>query len=154
MVRTPIEHGTQNGYGRGCRCTDCTGAHAADSAVRREINHAVGAINPGVIKKHGSRSTYVQWGCRCAECRKANVDYDKDRRRRRLAEQNAARAQLSFRHDSVPEQVWQVARDWNLVGAAALAEILNEYEKWRHAQFEPKEDAPDDRAEDAQPDAV
>ena len=155
MVRTPIEHGTQNGYGRGCRCTDCTGAHAADSALRREINHTVGAINPGVIKKHGSRTTYVQWGCRCAECRKANVEYDKARRRRRAAEIAAALSRMVFTADTLPKEVVDVwvtqAGGTSLYG---VADILNAYEKWRYEKFTPKEDQSHDRGGDAQSDAV
>lgn len=35
---------------------------------------------------HGTRTRYIAGGCRCARCKKANLDYYHARRRRRLAE--------------------------------------------------------------------
>ena len=33
--------------------------------------------------QHGKRTTYIQWGCRCQECKRANADYQRGARERR-----------------------------------------------------------------------
>jgi len=40
---------------------------------------------PSPLPKHGRPSTYVNWGCRCEKCRKANADAQRIARARRAA---------------------------------------------------------------------
>jgi hypothetical protein len=143
----PLVHGTDTGYGKGCRCADCRAAHAEHGQYQREMYRMLAAIDPSVVKEHGTRSAYTQYKCRCEACRAANREYGQ-KRRRRLAELEAQ--MFEFTAYNLPAEVVAV---YNNPGAdmVALANILNTYEHWRRSQLTKKDEGPNDRIEDAQP---
>lgn len=63
-------HGRVTLYGQGCRCAVCTEAQRIYRAVfqqgQRLARTRAGAIPETV--KHGTGSTYTNWGCRCEPC--------------------------------------------------------------------------------------
>jgi len=65
-------HGTRARYQAGCRCDACTAANAAywqrRTAERRQL------LAEGCDVEHGKRSTYINWGCRCATCVQVNSE--------------------------------------------------------------------------------
>ena len=69
---TPTVHNASTYSNHGCRCAECTAAHAAYQLRRRAERRALleaGDVNP----QHGSESTYVNYDCRCADCRAAHA---------------------------------------------------------------------------------
>jgi hypothetical protein len=54
-----------------CRCDLCREANRLDQRRQAAKRKATRPIPPHV--KHGSMSTYSNWGCRCAACTKANT---------------------------------------------------------------------------------
>lgn len=67
------DHGKASTYDTyGCRCEDCTSAHAARVAAQRARRKA-----RGVMGEHGSVSTYTNYGCRCEDCRNAMRHYQR-----------------------------------------------------------------------------
>lgn len=80
-----IPHGTAGGYTNfACRCEDCTAAAREDdrryrAANRDKVNAAKAAYlsrkrsTPFEDIPHGTTVGYSTYGCRCADCRKANT---------------------------------------------------------------------------------
>ena len=63
--------GSGSGYTQGCRCELCKMAYARRQRVRRKRRGEelrAGLVNP----QHGTRSTYLNYECRCPECTAAN----------------------------------------------------------------------------------
>lgn len=63
-----------------CRCDECRAAHAErfrhERQARRErLTEEASAL------EHGTKSTYSNWGCRCAPCTEANKRAFADRRK-------------------------------------------------------------------------
>ena len=79
-------HGLPSTYRHGCRCEDCRVAHTAYTVVERAVRAERLAADP-TLAPHGKRTTYTNWGCRCALCVTANTQQDsrKVRRERVLA---------------------------------------------------------------------
>lgn len=79
-----VPHGTYTAYNRWkCRCIKCKAKNAEmgrEWRAKRE-QRAVGQPRPKVVPEHGTRSRYNSktHPCRCARCRKANTDYEKER---------------------------------------------------------------------------
>src|ERR1043165_580265 len=59
----------------GCRCAVCKAANARRCARRRKKR------DPSQLpsEKHGKRSTYANWNCRCPECTAAWNAYQNER---------------------------------------------------------------------------
>lgn len=95
-IEYPIPHGTENGYNRGCRCSECTKAQTLARKGRRQrqaarerekniLRHTHHAIVDRIQRipnrevedglQHGTDSTYSNHGCRCAECKEARRVY-------------------------------------------------------------------------------
>lgn len=74
-------HGTAACYIRGCRRPECI---EANRIVNREVKERrIARFKAGQVKiKHGV-SGYVNWSCRCADCRNAWSAYLRDRRNSR-----------------------------------------------------------------------
>lgn len=68
-------HGSDSGYGQGCRCDACRSAHAAATRLRRAEKATRLDEAP-----HGTANTYTNWGCRCAPCTAAHSAALKRRR--------------------------------------------------------------------------
>lgn len=61
-------HG-MNGYSNlGCRCDICREANTAYNLSMREVRARRIAADPS-IRPHGVETTYLNYRCRCAECR-------------------------------------------------------------------------------------
>lgn len=81
-----FEHGTQDGYRWGCRCSGCKEAKAEysrDLRIRKQ----------GVIENHGTSTAYTR-GCRCDVCKDAKSRSDKAsylRRKERKASEEKIR---------------------------------------------------------------
>jgi hypothetical protein len=113
------------------------------------------AINPDVIKQHGTRSTYTQYGCRCEECTAANREYDRERRRRERRGDRVMNKTFTFQGGTVPVEVLKVAKHYLFpVTPFVLAEILNAYEQWRRSELTTEKGQPNDRIEDTRPGGV
>lgn len=74
MRRTPVSesdtrHGTYAGYKAGCRQPCCMRARRAYSRRRIARQKAVGL--PANDSRHGTGLGYVEWSCRCVDCRDA-----------------------------------------------------------------------------------
>ncbi len=66
-VHGPTLDGTE---GKGCRCDECRGANSVWSASsRHKRGQRKGELLP---EAHGKDSTYINWECRCADCRAAH----------------------------------------------------------------------------------
>jgi hypothetical protein len=65
-------------YNKGCRCDECRTISTQKAAARkwRRILRTVAGENgkPYAVHapRHGTLSTYTNWGCRCDPCRVAN----------------------------------------------------------------------------------
>ena len=59
-------HATHSGYVGGCRCADCSRAHAEYCKVSRVRRGERTDAAP-----HGTASGYWNWNCRCDPCRTA-----------------------------------------------------------------------------------
>lgn len=59
----------------GCRCEICKAANARRCDRRRKQR------DPSLLPpdKHGKKSTYANWNCRCTECTKAWSEYQNTR---------------------------------------------------------------------------
>ena len=65
-----MEHGTLYGYNRvDCRCDYCRATNARYHRGFRSRYR-----NPTTLR-HGHRSTYVNYLCRCGDCSAANREY-------------------------------------------------------------------------------
>ena len=76
--RPPAPHGTPGRYKSNkykCRCQECQAAMAADRADRKaaRFEQTKDPNDP----RHGKRSFYTNYGCRCDRCTEANNDYFK-----------------------------------------------------------------------------
>jgi hypothetical protein len=74
--RPPAPHGTAGRYKSkkyACRCQPCSAAMAAYTQTLKE-NRKREAENPD-DPRHGTRSFYTNYGCRCERCTQANKDY-------------------------------------------------------------------------------
>lgn len=69
----PVEHGTVKKYRALCRCDACRIAWASYCREEREKRSKVAPKNTRL--KHGSISTYNNWGCRCDKCKAAAKTY-------------------------------------------------------------------------------
>lgn len=82
------DHGTPNGYNRGCREACCRGARAEYERERRANQKKIGARSPELIP-HGTLAGWTCWGCREACCEieyvRAQVRYLRNRRAREAA---------------------------------------------------------------------
>lgn len=97
---TDIPHGTGHGYRNyGCRCVECTAANAASAKrYRLENPEASRAAHQRYMKKlrksddipHGTTHGYVNYRCRCDECRRANTEYRREYRARKKQQQKPA----------------------------------------------------------------
>lgn len=74
-----MRHGAR-GYVNGCRCERCTASNTKRNAIRRKERHALRVLVDGRLvaksvpdEKHGSASTYSNWGCRCQKCSEAHI---------------------------------------------------------------------------------
>lgn len=74
------EHGTDSLYQQGCRCDACRGAHAADSRARRQRFRQRVAEGDLSRVPHGTHAGYANHGCRCADCREAQLQHVADLR--------------------------------------------------------------------------
>lgn len=73
-----MKHGA-SAYRHGlCRCEVCR----ADVYREVSLRAARLAADPS-LAPHGDRSTYTNWGCRCADCTRVHVAYCADRRKLR-----------------------------------------------------------------------
>jgi DNA-binding CsgD family transcriptional regulator len=91
----PLLHGTQRGYNRGCRCSECTAASTQrmrDYVTRKKADGFAGL-------DHGSYSTYGI-GCRCKLCREAN----------REAQTKIRRARGQVPHAEASKLRWETRR--------------------------------------------
>lgn len=61
--------GTQAAYARGCRCVDCTRANR--DAHRVAISKMKDKGLAPDDERHGTATSYSQWGCRCDRCKSA-----------------------------------------------------------------------------------
>lgn len=78
-------HGIATTYNRGCRCGQCVENNYQRqkfNGFKREVRVRAGFVDVSKMK-HGKRSTYINWGCRCEPCSKAHSDACKDYLRRR-----------------------------------------------------------------------
>jgi hypothetical protein len=57
-------HGTNRGYGAGCRLYCCVDAHTIYS-TQKKIERVARGIPERV---HGTRNGYTNYGCRCTRC--------------------------------------------------------------------------------------
>lgn len=95
--RRGVQHGTNANYVAGCRCVDCTTAHAVAQADYRERRKQVsGVTSRGSTRTGptcGTDSAYVG-GCRCDRCRAAHAkskrEWKSKVRARQLAQQEGA----------------------------------------------------------------
>lgn len=81
-----IQHGTPARFRSGCRCKLCVNRQKACRSKRRLIQlqrHLDMLAKDFNCVKHGSLSTYTNWGCRCVDCSEAMAAYS--RRARLLA---------------------------------------------------------------------
>ena len=62
-------HGHESTYAVGCRCVDCTEAHARCTA-RWRAKAKDRALSGSPDVPHG-RGGYTNWSCRCDVCKKA-----------------------------------------------------------------------------------
>jgi hypothetical protein len=82
--------GSVTGYNQGCRCPDCTGAHAVTTRGRRgryrDAREWAPTIGRWVYKatmiKHGSASAYRTYGCQCPACHEWERANRKPRRKK------------------------------------------------------------------------
>jgi hypothetical protein len=72
------DHGARR-YKRGCRCDICREANCARSLRERRARYEMGP--PAHV--HGTYNGYMEWGCRCRECKDANRDYHTAQTRKR-----------------------------------------------------------------------
>jgi hypothetical protein len=82
---TDLHGGTR--YNRGCTCDVCLRAHRERLAQLRREHAAARVLIDGRLvatgaPQHGSRSTYVNWMCRCVPCTAAHTASLAARRRR------------------------------------------------------------------------
>lgn len=63
-------------YEQGCRCEVCVEAW---NARHRELRAARSAREVPDSVPHGVRSTYVNYGCRCAACYQAQAEANRNR---------------------------------------------------------------------------
>jgi hypothetical protein len=88
-------HGTSGGYtNHKCRCDECRAAWRAYISRRRAERYA--EVNGGPASddvrakkladvKHGTESTYTNWGCRCRPCTDGHNAYCRAARQRRAS---------------------------------------------------------------------
>lgn len=62
-------HGTLHKYRSGCHCDECRAENARYHRARRVIDWDLTRV------EHGTRSSYVNYGCRESRCKQANRDY-------------------------------------------------------------------------------
>lgn len=91
VVAPGVAHGTPSTYGNwGCQCRPCTEAQRVAMAAARErrrsrrVTDDQGRLVTRVPDvRHGSDSTYTNWGCQCAPCTeawRATAAYERERR--------------------------------------------------------------------------
>jgi hypothetical protein len=82
--KEPFTHGTMYGWmRRKCGCTVCSGAKRAWYDLRNEKRRGLGTVVKGAYSKdpvHGTSAKYSR-GCRCSECRAANADKERKRKK-------------------------------------------------------------------------
>ncbi len=95
--RTPIPHGTPNGYVyHRCRCYWCTQANTERSLEQRRKREARrvpgrdGRLVTTADVPHGDVCTYRNWGCRCRPCTTAHTSELYEYRQRRREQARAA----------------------------------------------------------------
>lgn len=76
-------HGRMSTYLAGCRCTPCNNAHNVAQAQRVQRRKIRLQADP-TLARHGSVSTYTNWGCRCTLCTAARTKYHRELRRKKL----------------------------------------------------------------------
>lgn len=64
-------HGTRNRYLAGCRCDPCREANRTYQAQARADRRSLGL--PAVDPRHGTRTGYQEWGCKCGPCTAAGT---------------------------------------------------------------------------------
>jgi len=69
-----VKHGASAYRNGRCLCEICTEDHRARHARENASRVARLAADPS-LAPHGSRQTYVNWGCRCAACSEAHSAY-------------------------------------------------------------------------------
>jgi len=65
-----LQHGTNGGWYKGCRCQECKDAHNAYDRARYHMNNARRQTRE-ILSNHGTNTAY-QHGCRCEQCRTAH----------------------------------------------------------------------------------
>ena len=85
-----MKHGTNGAYNRGCRCDECSSAHAEyGRQYRRNNPDKVRAAReraketPFCDIPHGTYTSHNYYGCRCDECQAAYKRYMEDTKDRR-----------------------------------------------------------------------
>lgn len=76
-------HGRIHGYMTGCRCDACS-----DAARQRAVEQKIARLEDGLApddQRHGTMTGYINWNCRCDQCRAANADLREWRRKQGLA---------------------------------------------------------------------
>jgi hypothetical protein len=72
-------HGTNAGYGRGCRCDPCHEARYAYWIAWQARKKA--DLSPTApTQRHGTYNRYRTYGCRCGACRAAVWAYERERK--------------------------------------------------------------------------
>lgn len=71
-----------------CRCEKCTASNTKRNAIRRNERLALRVLEGGRLvaktvpdEKHGSDSTYSNWGCRCQRCSEAHIGIQRNRKK-------------------------------------------------------------------------
>ena len=71
-----LTHGTPGGYKRGCRCDDCRVAAGNSVLAWQHRNQALRRQPPA----HGTLNGYLNYRCRCQECRDVYAAYQREYR--------------------------------------------------------------------------
>lgn len=72
------EHGTLNMWRLGCRCAPCRTVHAQAQRERCAARHEL-MLAGKVTPRHGTRSTYNNYHCRCQPCTDAASERERMR---------------------------------------------------------------------------